>query len=111
LTRPGAPLSPGLVPAGPGPPGAVREPGTPLSPDPHPGRWSGRSCLRPGAPLSPGLNPPGQRPGRGYMRARRPALARPSSRPMIRPELFEARRPALAGPQPTGPAARQGLYW
>jgi len=78
--RPGAPLSPGLIPAGPGPAGAVREPGAPLSPGPHPDRigWSGGSCLRPGAPLSPGLIPNRIGDPEGSSdEARRPALAGP----------------------------------
>jgi hypothetical protein len=46
------------------------------------------------------------------MRARRPALAGPSSLPdrVIRQELPEARRPLSPGLYPTGPVARQGLY-
>src|SRR5215470_14589450 len=55
--RPGAPLSPGLIPARPGPAGALLRPGAPLSPGLIPNRIGDPegAPMRPGAPLSPGL--------------------------------------------------------
>src|SRR6266480_988839 len=90
--RPGAPLSPGLIPAGPVARRELFEARRPALAGPHSHRASGPAgaLLRPGAPLSPGLIP---------NRIGDPAGA-----------SYEARRPALAGPRKQDAPPREEVH-
>src|SRR6516162_10298858 len=83
----------------------VMGPGAPLAPGPIPALALTRAgaLLRPGAPLSPGLSPPGESSNsrRELFEARRPAVAGPHPPGSGDPagNSHEARRPALAGPR------------